>query len=100
MLNGYVAFICTILRTTYLHIWVLGELGVAESWTKLFVVGPLPCIERPLVAGIKNSIIYLKGGTKLACFDLSTQRIEDIEVKEERIFLQTFICKENLLSFE
>jgi hypothetical protein len=59
VLNGYAAFICTILRTTYLHIRVLGELGVAESWTKLFVVGSLPCIERPLVAGIKKDFYNL-----------------------------------------
>lgn len=30
VLNGYVAFICTVLLTAYCHIWFLGELGVKE----------------------------------------------------------------------
>jgi F-box interacting protein len=40
VLNGFVAMISKHAKTTSFHIYVLGELGVRESWTKLFIVGP------------------------------------------------------------
>ncbi|KEH18990.1 putative F-box associated interaction domain-containing protein [Medicago truncatula] len=99
VLNGSVAFICTVLMTSFSHIWVLGEHGVKESWTKLFVVGPLPDITRPIAVGIKSVLFYIKEDTELACFDLSTQRIEEIWVNEEPQRLQIITYKKNLLSF-
>ncbi|GAU40793.1 hypothetical protein TSUD_348900 [Trifolium subterraneum] len=99
VLNGSVAFICTVLKTAYFHIWVLGELGVKESWTKLFVVGPLPYIMRPIAVGLKGDIFYIKEDKELACFDLSTQRIVDVGIKEDRAWLQIVIYKKNLCSF-
>ncbi|XP_013444966.2 uncharacterized protein [Medicago truncatula] len=99
VLNGYVAFICTVLKTAYFHISILGEIGVEESWTKLFVVGPLPDIIRPIAVGIKSILFYIKEDTKLACFDLSTQRIEEVCVNGEPRRLQIISYKENLLSF-
>jgi len=99
VLNVFVAFICTVLKTAYLHIWVLGELGVKESWTKLFVSGPLPGVIRPIAVGIKSVIFYIKEDTELACFDLSTQRIDEVLVNEEPRRLQIITYKENLLSF-
>jgi hypothetical protein len=85
--------------TAYFHIWVLGELGVTESWTKLFVVGPLPSIMRPIAVGLKSDIFYIKEDKEIACFDLSTQRIEEVGIKEDRAWLQIVIYKENLRSF-
>lgn len=32
---------------TTFNISILGELSVKESWIKLFLVGPLSCVERP-----------------------------------------------------
>jgi F-box interacting protein len=54
VLNGFVAMISKHVKTTSFHIYVLGELGVSESWTKLFIVGPLPSVERPVGAGKKR----------------------------------------------
>ncbi|XP_024636131.1 F-box protein CPR1 [Medicago truncatula] len=53
VLNGFVALISKHVKTTSFHIYVLGELGVRESWTKLFIIGPLPSVERPVGAGKK-----------------------------------------------
>jgi molecular chaperone HtpG len=99
VLNGSIAFICTVLMTAYFHIWVLGELGVTESWTKLFVVGPLPSFMRPIAVGLKSDIFYIKEDKEIACFDLSTQRIVEVGIKEDRAWLQIIIYKENLRTF-
>ncbi|KAI5445233.1 hypothetical protein KIW84_013472 [Lathyrus oleraceus] len=58
-LNGYVAFITTYATnygsiTSTLYISILGEYGMKESWTKLFIVESLPSyIDRPIGAGNK-----------------------------------------------
>lgn len=100
VLHGSVAFIHNVVETGYLHIWILGELGVNESWTKLFVLGPVPCIGRPIGVRIKSVMFYLKEDEELAWIDLSTQRIEEIGIKAESpAWLQIVTYKENLLSF-
>lgn len=99
-LNGSLSYITNYNQTPDFHIWVLGELGVKESWTKFFVVGPLTC---PLISGIsvanKNRIFFNKNDFLLGWFDLNTQRIEKIEAKEESSCLNIAIYKENLLPF-
>lgn len=100
VLHGSVACIYNAVKTGYLHIWILGELGVKESWTKLFVLGPVPCIGHPIGVRIKSVMFYLKEDEKIAWIDLSTQRIEEIGVKAESpAWLQIVTYKENLLSF-
>ncbi|XP_024628796.1 putative F-box protein At3g16210 [Medicago truncatula] len=54
VLNGFVAMILKHVKTAAFHIYVLGEPGHRESWTKLFIVGPLPNVWRPLGAGKKG----------------------------------------------
>ncbi|CAJ2636612.1 unnamed protein product [Trifolium pratense] len=44
MLNGFIALIFFHQETTTFHISILGELGFKKSWTKLFIVGPLPVL--------------------------------------------------------
>ncbi|RHN40121.1 putative galactose oxidase/kelch, beta-propeller, F-box associated interaction [Medicago truncatula] len=99
-LDGSLSYITNYNQTPDFHIWVLGELGVKESWTKFFVVGPLTC---PLISGIsvanKNRIFFNENDFVLGWFDLNTQRIEKIEAKEESSCLHIAIYKENLLSF-
>jgi len=65
------------------HISILGELGVMESWTKLFIVGPLHCLEYPIGAGNKGDILIRKKDNELAWFDLSTGMINEIGVTAE-----------------
>ena len=100
VLHGSVAFIYSAIKTGYLHIWILGELGVKESWTKLFVLGPVPCIRNPIGVRIKSVMFYLKEDEEIAWIDLSTQRIEEIGIKAESpAWCQIVTYKENLLSF-
>jgi F-box interacting protein len=99
VLNECVSFVCTVAMTSYFHIWILGELNVKESWTKLFVVGPLTCFMRPIAVGIKSIIFCIKENLELAQIDLSTQTIEDIGFEAESICKQNVIYKENFLPF-
>jgi F-box interacting protein len=99
VLNGFVAMISKHVKTASFHIYVLGELGVRESWTKLFIVGPLPSVERPVGAGKKGDIFFIKNDNEIACFDLNTQTIEDLGVKGEYFCCHFAIYKKNLRSF-
>ncbi|CAJ2634140.1 unnamed protein product [Trifolium pratense] len=83
LLNETVALISTYLETGTFHISILGELGVRESWTKLFIVEQLPLIGCPIGAGKKSNILFFqKTDGKLAWVDLSTKMIEeDLGVK-------------------
>ncbi|KAI5441518.1 F-box only protein 8 [Lathyrus oleraceus] len=100
-LNGSVAFISTwetscANKLTTFHISVLAELGRKESWTKLFIVGPLPCIYHPIGAGNKGDIFFLSKDRKLVQFDLITQRIEKLDISY-RLGKKTLLYKEVFL---
>jgi hypothetical protein len=70
-------------KTTTFDISILGELGVSESWTKLFTIGPFPFyIERPIGAGRNGDIFFQKKGKKIACYDLSTRMVEELGLEE------------------
>ncbi|GAU14431.1 hypothetical protein TSUD_249710 [Trifolium subterraneum] len=85
ILNGSVAFILNYQKTSTIHISILGELGVKESWTKLFIVGPSPCLTYPIVAAKKGKILVRSRDRNqnkqgLVWFDLSTGMIDKIDV--------------------
>jgi hypothetical protein len=85
ILNGSVAFILNYKMTSTIHISILGELDVKESWTKLFVVGPSPCLNYPILAAKKGKILVRSGDNEqtkqgLVWFDLSTVLIDKIDV--------------------
>jgi molecular chaperone HtpG len=95
LLNGSIAFIKYDETTTF-DIRILGEIGVNESWAKVFVE-LLPCIERPIGVGKKGDIFFIKDDDELVWFDLSTQMIEDLGVKGHKDFCHIIIYKDNLL---
>ncbi|CAK8569027.1 unnamed protein product [Lathyrus sativus] len=80
LLNGSVAFIVSYEEINTFHISVLGDLGVKESWTKLFIVGPLPCLRLPIGIGKKGNILIRKKDNELAWFDISSGTIDEIGV--------------------
>jgi molecular chaperone HtpG len=95
MLNGSIALISYSGETATLHVSILGEIVVKESWTKLFIVGPVPHVHCPIGAG-KNGDIFLKNNDEeLACFNLVTQTINELGV--EGLMSQIVIYKESLL---
>ena len=82
VLNGTIALISYHEETTNFHISILGGYGIKEAWTKLFMVGPLSCIERPIGVGTKGEIFVVRQDKELVCLDLSTQRIVELAYKE------------------
>ncbi|CAI8595107.1 unnamed protein product [Vicia faba] len=92
-LNGSIAFITTYASnygstTSTLHISILGEYGVKESWIKLFIVESLPSyVDRPIGAGNKGDLFFKTKCKELVRFDLNTHKMEKIPIKD---ILHTF----------
>ena len=100
VLNEFVSIIIEHVKTTYFHIYVLGEPGVSESWTKLFIVGPLLSVERFIGVGKKGDVWFIRNENELACFDLNTQTIEDLGVKGNHFSCDLAIYKKNLVPID
>ncbi|XP_058774582.1 F-box/kelch-repeat protein At3g06240-like [Vicia villosa] len=84
VLNGSVAFIINHDNDNIFHISILGELGVKESWIKLFICGPMPSIEgHPIGFGKRGYIFFRKLDDELVRVDLSTGIMEELGVKGE-----------------
>ena len=74
----------------FIHISILGEVDVKESWIKLFRVNPfgplhLPCIRDLMGAGKRCEIFFRKIHFELGWFDLSTQKIEMLDFNKRQI---------------
>ncbi|AES92463.1 putative F-box domain-containing protein [Medicago truncatula] len=78
VLNGCIALISYHEESTNFHISILGEFGVIESWTKLFIVGPLSYVEHPIGVGTKGEIFFVRKDKEVALFDLCSQMIEEL----------------------
>jgi len=96
VLNGSVTMISRYKETNSIHISLLGEFGVRESWVRLFDVVPLSCIEYPIGAGKKGTIFFIKENDKLVCFNLTTRMVEEIGVKGEKYWSKMVIYEKNL----
>jgi hypothetical protein len=96
VLNGSVSLIYNYDKM-YFRIWILGELGVKESWSILFVVGPSNCLVRSIGAGKKSHIFFREvESDELAWFDFSTMTGE-ISNAGESVCEQIVIYKESFL---
>ncbi|MED6128108.1 hypothetical protein PIB30_094536 [Stylosanthes scabra] len=69
-LNSYVATISMCLKTKCIDISILAEIGVNESWVKLFTIRPLSSIEGIMGIGIKGDLLLRKNDDELVSFDL------------------------------
>ncbi|KAK2377998.1 F-box/kelch-repeat protein [Trifolium repens] len=101
VLNGSVALITYQAQMTIFNISILGVLSVKESWIKLFIVGPLPCVERPFGV-VTGKIFFAREDKELAWFDLSTQMIEELGVKADRggVSCNIVIYRKNFLPID
>ncbi|KAK2432103.1 F-box/kelch-repeat protein [Trifolium repens] len=99
MLNGSIGFISNYAEMSTFHISILGEVGIKESWIKLFIVGPLPCVDYPIGIGKKGDIFFRKKDDEIVWLDLNTQKIEELGLKGS-YSSRIMIYKENFLPFE
>ncbi|KAI5392113.1 hypothetical protein KIW84_076777 [Lathyrus oleraceus] len=79
-----------------LYISVLGEIGVSESWTRLFRIGPLQDFIKPIGVG-KNGDIFFNRGGNIERFNLNTCMIEDIGFKGKIQSCQMVIYDNSIL---
>jgi molecular chaperone HtpG len=102
VLNESIALISTYTEMATIHISILGELGVKESWTKLFTITCLPFIEKPIGVGNLNNIVFFKkNDNKLASIDLKTKIIKELCVNVERcVFVGKYKKRKAFLPIE
>jgi len=96
VLNGFIATITHYYATESYTISILGEIGVKESWTRLFDIGPLSYVNDVITVGKKGNIFLSKENRKIACFDLTTEVTEEIDFKGESHICQIVPYKKNL----
>jgi len=84
-------------RYSCFFISILCEFGVAESWTRLYKIGPLYGVDEPIGVGKNADIFFIKTNEEVARFDLNTELIEDIGVKGRYKCCQMVIYNESLL---
>ncbi|XP_058755230.1 uncharacterized protein LOC131628412 isoform X1 [Vicia villosa] len=100
VLNASIALLSNYDDNIVFHISILGQLGVTESWTKLYICGPLPSLEWPPYGfGKMGYMFFEKTDGELAYVDLSTQKIEEVDITTRSACLFTVgLYKKSLLS--
>ncbi|CAK8565960.1 unnamed protein product [Lathyrus sativus] len=78
------------------YISILGELGVKESWTKLFTIESLPCLNHSIGAGNKGDIFFKSKEDELVQVDLITQMVKKLGIRDPLQF-PTLFYKEVIL---
>jgi len=99
VLNDHIAMITCYNQYATFHISILGELGVKESWTKLFILGPFPSIDHPIGEGKNGDLFFRRDDNVLVWFHLRTQIMEELGIKGKRHCCQVVIYKESHLPF-
>ncbi|CAI8610083.1 unnamed protein product [Vicia faba] len=96
LLNGSIALILNLPNTTTFHIFVLGELSVKQSWTKIFILGPVSFPLYPIGVGMSGDMVFRKkDDSRLILFNLTSQTIEELGIQAEGL-CKILIHTENL----
>jgi len=99
VLNNSIALVYFPVNKNIFHISTLGEVGVKESWIKLFTVEK-PCgpATFPMRVGMNGEIVFANY-KKLLLFDLNTNKIVELGLKRrDRLTLgQIIVYKKSLL---
>jgi len=99
VLNDHIAFLSYYYQSPTFHISILGEVGVKESWTKLFILGPFPGIHHPIGEGKNGDLFFRRKDNELVWFNLKTQMMVELGIKGEMHSCQVVIYKESRLPF-
>ncbi|GLT81368.1 hypothetical protein SLA2020_527570 [Shorea laevis] len=79
-------------------IWLLLEVGVKDSWTKLFTIGPFTEIEQPLGFWKNDTMLLEKYGRQLVLYNPSTKEMTNLQIDWTWSYLVTHM--ETLVSIE
>ncbi|XP_057461076.1 F-box protein At3g07870-like [Actinidia eriantha] len=80
----------------WFDIWVMNEFGVRESWTKLFRIGPLFGIKRPLSFWKKDVVLIEDEYGELVLYDLCRQEMKQLGFHARKGMLNVLVYKESL----
>ncbi|KAL6324969.1 hypothetical protein AAG906_019877 [Vitis piasezkii] len=72
--------------------WVMSEYGVKESWTRLFTIGAVSGVERPLGFWSNGGVFMGSSSGELLLYNHFTQQFKNLE------YMQVIIYKESLVS--
>ncbi|XLR24867.1 hypothetical protein S83_052767 [Arachis hypogaea] len=99
VLNKSVTLISSFAKNNCIEISILGEIGVKESWVKLFTLEPFSSEFSPMRMGHKCDLIFIGNhNSELASFDVITRKvIHNINIKTS--MFGTWIYKKSLFSF-
>ncbi|CAK8544831.1 unnamed protein product [Lathyrus sativus] len=97
VLNGSIALISNYTNIYSFHVAILGEIGVRESWFKLFIVQYLPCINYPIGFGKNGDIFFITKDGKLVYYDLRTKMMKELSFLGDRFMGNIITYKKNLL---
>ncbi|XP_059440149.1 F-box/kelch-repeat protein At3g06240-like [Corylus avellana] len=80
-------------------IWLLLKVGVKDSWTRLFTIGPFTEIHRP-IGFWKNDTMFLHkiDDGQLFLYDPSTKQMTDLQIPGENDWMQLVTYMETLVS--
>ncbi|XP_059436068.1 F-box/kelch-repeat protein At3g23880-like [Corylus avellana] len=79
-------------------IWLLVEVGVKNSWTKLFTIGPFSGISRPLGLLKNETMLLEKYNNQLVLYDPSTEKMTNIQIHENTVSEHLVTYMETLVS--
>ncbi|XP_058726981.1 F-box/kelch-repeat protein At3g23880-like [Vicia villosa] len=111
LLNESVSLISYYAWENNFHVSVLGEIGVKESWNKLFIVGPLPYIGRPIGVGKNCDILLALEDEELARCDLNTRTIQKLGInrmffscqiltRKGQVYVRDIACEESFVELK
>lgn len=78
-------------------VWVLGEVGVKESWSKLYTVGPISNVDGPVGVGCHGEIFFTDKDCNFVAWHLSNNRHIKI-LQLGGFFSQMLMYAESLVS--
>ncbi|KAK2384698.1 F-box/kelch-repeat protein [Trifolium repens] len=99
VLYGHVAMISNRKKTCFQRS-ILGEFGVKESWTRLFDIESLSCIDQPIGTSMKGNIFFRKKDGELAYIDLTTGFIQEIGIKGGKSWCQMVMYKKKMAMYK
>lgn len=79
-------------------VWVLGEYGVRESWTKYLTIGPLNGVQVPLGFSKSGELLFEDSHGQLISCDPNTEAMNKINVGGAKNTLSVFHYRESLVS--
>ncbi|WVY99562.1 hypothetical protein V8G54_025632 [Vigna mungo] len=100
LLNGSIALMSNYEYSTTFYISILTELDKKETWNKLFTLGPLPLITRPIGARSMGNILFETNDGALVWYDLNTHKITKVDLKVSNGEFFMVIYKKSLVQIE